>query len=362
MRRFSLHIALICALLGLAPASAAAASRWVVRGGGNGHGIGMSQYGALGFAKHGFSYKQILHHYYTGVKLERASKGRKVRVLLQSGRASVAFKGATRGPAGRMSAGRTYVVKPSRGGRIKLASSGGKLVGVYHSPVNVSTSAKISAGGGRYRGGLEFRLAGGAVTVVNVLGVDDYAKGVIANEEPASWPAAALRAQAVAARSYALASSGTLFADTRSQVYRGVGSESPRTNAAVAATTRAVITYKGRVAQAFFFSASGGHTENVENVFYGAPRGWLKGVDDPYEKGAPLHRWRFSFTTAQLASRLSGLFRGKFEGVSVIKRGSSPRVVWAVVRGSKGKSKVRGATLQARLGLYDTWMTFSRTR
>ena len=94
------------------------------------------------------------------------------------------------------------------------------------------------------------------------------------SESPSSWPAAALQAQAVVARSYALASNVNgkgfnQYADTRSQVYRGYLGEAPSTTAAVAATAGQVVTYAGAVATTFFFSTSGGYTENIENAFVG---------------------------------------------------------------------------------------------
>ena len=97
----------------------------------------------------------------------------------------------------------------------------------------------------------------------------DYVRGVVAKESPASWPIEALKAQAVAARSYAISTAshrGTfdVFDDTRSQAYGGVGAETPKTDQAVSATHLQVVLYQGKVAQTFFFSTSGGHTENNE--------------------------------------------------------------------------------------------------
>ncbi len=344
----------------LVPASVDAA-RFVVRGGGFGHGVGMSQYGAYGLAQHGRDHKQILHHYYTDVKVERTER-KEVRVLLGSGAGSVSFKGATGHSGGRLKASRRYAAKPASGDRVKLVrQDNGKLIDVYKSlRVTRKDGGAISAPSGRYRGALEFRSQGGGLQTVNALDPDAYIRGVIPSEMPPSWPLEALKAQAVAARSYALASKGLLYTDTRSQVYKGANGEHERANRAVEETSREVITYKGQVATAFFFSTSGGRTEDVENVFYGSPLGYLRSVEDPYDNKSPTHRWRREFSTQQMAARLSGLFKGAFEGINVIERGSSPRIVWAVVRGSEGKTKVRGATLKARLGLLDTWAYFTR--
>ena len=128
------------------------------------------------------------------------------------------------------------------------------------------------------------------------------------------------------------------------------------------ATAGEVLRYGGEIATTFFFSTSGGMTENVENSFYGPPRPYLKGVEDPYDDGSPKHRWRFSFSQRQMQARLAGLVKGRYRAIRVVKRGVSPRIVWADVVGSRGSTRVRGATLRWRLGLNDTWAYFSRLR
>src|SRR5918998_103689 len=97
--RHALRLTLLLLAL-LAPAAAQAATTHVVRGAGFGHGIGMSQYGAYGFAQQGLGFERILAHYYRGTKLSQAPS-RPVRVLLQASRSSVRFRGVRRGPGGR---------------------------------------------------------------------------------------------------------------------------------------------------------------------------------------------------------------------------------------------------------------------
>ena len=114
----------------------------------------------------------------------------------------------------------------------------------------------------------------GSLNVVNALPVDQYVKGVIPNESPASWPPAALQAQAVAARSFALTgevggNGFDLYDDTSSQVYEGLDSETAATNAAADATRGQVLTYGGEIAETYFSACSGGHTESIQNVFFG---------------------------------------------------------------------------------------------
>jgi stage II sporulation protein D len=366
----------LCLLLCLAalPAQASAASRFVIRGAGFGHGVGMSQYGAYGFALHGVGYRDILAHYYTGTTVGTVEVGREVRVLLQSPRGNASFTGATRAGDRRLDPARTYQAR-GRGDFVDLLSARGHRLATFGAPLRVTGPNPLTlrgrAGNGRsngtYRGALEF-LPGrfGGVNAVNAVGLDDYVQGVVPAESPASWPPDALKAQAVAARTYAITTSKggagwDQYPDTRSQVYAGVAGERPTSNQAVAETRGEVVTYQGQPVVTYFFSTSGGQTENVENTPLGRePRPWLRSVEDPYDDVSPKHRWgpiRMSLTGA--GSKLRGLVKGRFRGIKVLRRGASPRVVAADVVGSRGKTRVNGATLRARLGLFDTWAFFT---
>ena len=112
----------------------------------------------------------------------------------------------------------------------------------------------------------------------------------------------------------------------------------------------------------YFFSTSGGYTEDVENVFTGAtPEPWLHGVEDPYDDSSPYHRWGpYTSPTRGFAAKLGGWVRGRFRGLNMLQRGVSPRVVRAEVRGSGGSTVVTGPQLRARLGLRDTWFYVRR--
>ncbi len=291
--------ATLAALL-LLPASAGAATRWVVKGGGWGHGIGMSQYGAFGMAQQGSSYREILTHYYTGTEVSRADT-QTIRVLLQTNRPKASFTGVARAGDRTLKPAKTYQARVAGDG-VELRDSEGKKVGSFGAPVAVSAPNGFRLGGtaingvtsGTYHGTIELRpSAGGGLTVVNALSLDSYVQGVVPGEMPSSFHPEALKAQAVAARSYALTTDrgGEVFdqyPDTRSQVYRGVSAETSKTNTAVAETAGEVVKYDGKVAVTYFFSTSGGHTENVENVFYGGqPAPYLKGVEDPGDEIAP---------------------------------------------------------------------------
>ena len=200
---------------------------------------------------------------------------------------------------------------------------------------------------------------------VHKIALDTYVRGVVSAEVSPSWPLAALEAQAVASRTYALTahaggSKFDVYADTRSQVYRGVAAQTPQTDAAVAATAGQIVTYAGKPAITYFFASSGGRTEDVEDSFVGSePEPWLRGVLDEYEPHVDHHTWKLTLTFAAAAAKLHGLVHGRFEGIEVLKRGFSPRIVSAYVLGSGGRTPVSGPTLAERLGLFSAWAYFS---
>jgi stage II sporulation protein D len=375
MRRFAPAAAIVLALLAAAP-SADAAGRLVIKGRGYGHGIGMSQYGALGYAQHGYAYGDILRHYYTGTDLSQLSPAPNVRVLLQSTR-RVKVAGASAAGTKVLNPARTYSAETTAGG-ITLRSSTGRRLGTYVAPLRfvapeagalqLRGRAANGLADGRYRGSLEISPSARGVMAVNSLSLEEYVRGVISAESPAGWPAEALKAQAVAARTYAVTTNaGTAsdpfdqYADTRSQMYKGIAAEFPSTDAAVQATAGQVVAQAGKPVATYFFSTSGGQTENVEFSFIGAlPQPWLKGVDDPFDDASPKHTWGpINLTAKSAKARLRGVLRGEFRGIRVVQRGTSPRIVRADVIGTTGVTSVTGPELRRRFGLNDTWATFT---
>jgi stage II sporulation protein D len=364
--RLAVAIAALGSLASFAPAASASVS-WVVHGRGFGHGVGMSAYGAYGFALHGKSYQFILGHYFTGTTIGTMDEPRVVRVLLDIAGDDVGFSRATsacgvaldpaRGYRAHRS-GTTVVLQSSSGKR--LAGCGGKLRAAGQGTIEI-------AGLGIYRGALETvptESDPGSLNVVNALAVDQYVKGVIPNESPPSWPREELRAQAIASRSFALTAGVggngfDLYADTRSQVYKGLESEYTTTNAAAEATKGQVVMYGGKVAETLFSACSGGHTESVVNVF-GSSIPYLVGVPDPYDYYCPLHKWTLRFSGPEISAKLGGYLKGKLKRVAVTKRGVSPRIISAKLIGTGGVSTVSGEQLEVALGGYDTWMSFEK--
>jgi stage II sporulation protein D len=352
------------AVLAFAPVTAHAAEEWVADGRGWGHGVGLSQYGAYGFAEHGKSYKKILGHYYTGTRLGSAG-GENVRVLVGGGD-HISFSGAERACGKRLKEKKGYRFERSGGGVALATDAGNRLASCGDAGGARGGSGVKYAGRGEFRGELLAVATGGGLNAVNRLGIDEYVKGIVANEVPSSWPPEALRAQAVVARSYALATTVDgdgfdLYDDTRSQVYDGKDSETKPTNRAVKATGGEVVKDGGEIAVTFYFSTSGGQTENIENSFVGSgSRSYLKGVRDPYDDASPHHRWKEMFSRAELENRLSGYVQGRLQDIEVAKTGVSPRIVRARIVGSGGKELISGPTLQSRLGLMSTWVRFKK--
>jgi stage II sporulation protein D len=349
---------------------AAKARAWVVNGAGFGHGVGLSQYGAYGYAKHGFKYDQILTHYYTGTTIG-STTDRSIRVLLRDGARSVAFRGAGSACGAGLSPGKGYVAKRKGSGVVVRNKKGRRIARCGAAMTAVGSPTVTVSGKGTYRGSLEVRASGSGLAAINVVELEDYVRGVVSRESPASWPLEALKAQAVAVRSYALSTGirgGTfdVYDDTRSQAYGGVAAETAKTDNAVNATHLQVVMYGTKIAQTFFFSTSGGHTENNEfsSLGFGQPAiPYLRGVDDPYEAdaGSPYEHWKRKFSISRMNSALHSIgLRGKLKNVTVTQRGTSPRIVRANLVGTGGTATVNGPQLRDALGLPDTWAFFKK--
>ncbi len=184
-------------------------------------------------------------------------------------------------------------------------------------PLSANTKAITWFKGYAYYGDFEyFRYTNDKLTVVNILNIEDYVKGVLPYEMSSSWPQEALKAQALCARSYFATSVGKfssygfdLTNDDLSQVYRGTNSATSATDAAVDATAGEYVTYNGSVCSTFYFSSDGGGTEDSENIFLTALP-YLRGVLDPYEDAVPQSlnsrkSWSYEFTGAQIAAKLA---------------------------------------------------------
>jgi stage II sporulation protein D len=291
--------------------------------------------------------------------------------LLLDGARSVSFRGAGSACGATLKTTKAYVAK-RKGPGVVLRTKKGKLIARCGGALTAAGAPTIVVGGkGTYRGSLEVRPSSTGLDAINVVELEDYVRGVISRESPSSWPPEALKAQAVAARSYVLSTAAhgstfDVFDDSRSQAYGGVVAETAKTDQAVAATRLQVVLYAGQVAQTFFFSTSGGHTENNEfsSLGFGQPPiPYLRGVDDPFEAdaGSPYEHWKRKFSFGRMNSALRGLgLRGKLKNIVVTQRGTSPRIVQANLIGTGGTTTVNGPQLRDALSLPDTWAFFKK--
>lgn len=341
-----------------APVAAMSAPTYVLTGGGYGHGVGLNQYGALAQAKASRDYREILAFYYPGTELTRAAVT-KVRVLIADGRPSVKLASAVpysvrdgSGVSAELQPGE-ITVKPDL--RVLVDGKPTRLTGPLAFVPGSGT--RLQFDGKEYRGEIRLSVVSGALQVIDVLGLDAYLLGVVPGEVPKEWPTAALQAQAVAARSYALASivrnkPFDLYSDTRSQVYYGVSAEAPTTTAAVKATRGQILSFAGKVVTAFYYSSSGGRTASSKDVF-GIVTPYLQARDDPWDTLSPYHHWApRTFTAATLgqAFRLSA----PVIDVKVEPSNSGRPLSVTLVKKTGASVLLRGADVRAKLGLRST--------
>jgi stage II sporulation protein D len=366
-----MRVVLIAAAL-LAFPAAAGADDVVIDGRGWGHGVGLSQWGAYGYAlREGSDHRFILTHYYPGTDVGSAPSARMRVRLKRAGALRVC--GATRardagGRSVRLSDARTYRFAALATDRLAMADTSGGRRARLRAPVTITGGSSTCMRGaaengvrdGAYRGRMVLERDGAGVLAVNHASLEHYLYGVVPAEMPSTWPAEALAAQAVVARSYALRSIRTaaafdVYADVRSQVYRGVTGEADASTAAVRATRARVVLAGEEVAQTFFFSTSGGRTAANEEEWGGTPISYLRSVEDPHDDLSPYHTWQARFREREAARELRGLTSGEFESLAVASRTESGRAATVDIVGSGGTNTVPAATIRARLGLRSTW-------
>ncbi len=337
-------------------------------GHGWGHGVGMSQWGTLGYAERGWLYDAILAHYYPGTTLGPAPVA-KLRVLLVENAAKVVLSSDQPWKV-RDADGEVQALEPGKltlrpGLKVRFPTSAQPTQ--LSQPVTfLPGKAPLQVNGKPFRGTLDVTVAKAKLQVVNVVPLEGYLKGVVPSEMPSGWPAEALKTQAVAARSYALANRTTtgqfdVYADVRSQVYLGMSNESPAASAAVDATKGQVLLFGGKVADALFFSSSGGRTAAPAEVFAGTKfPPYLVPVADPYDTASPNHDWGPLPVDVNAAGKKLGL-KGRLTDLR-LEPWPSGRVKTATALGLAASGletevTVTGAQLRSLLGLRSTWLT-----
>lgn len=242
----------------------------------------------------------------------------------------------------------------------------GQTLGTFQGPLRAEHEQEsLSINGNAFRGNLSLLpAAAGGFHVVNEVLLEDYLKSVVPSESPASWPQQSLQAQAMAARTYAVANWGKNKADgfdmnddTSDQVYKGMSTEHPATQEAVAATRSQIITYGNKPITALFFSASGGHTDSSKEV-WGVDLPYIQPVPD-FDQAASRYRWTLSRSETQLRAALAELGHhvGTIRQIEAIEHTPHDRVKQLKIVGSQGSVVVDGNRFRFAAKLYSTKFT-----
>jgi SpoIID/LytB domain protein len=366
------------------PAISARSGSFTIRGAGWGHGWGMSQYGAYGAARNGLSWKQILAFYYPGTRLNELQSGTKIKVWVTADNDNSLRVLPASGLAVSDTAGHRYTVptgakytawRISRAGtgyRLSYRTSSGSYVtkstGLTTGTWSFSANSKIVRvvlpnGSVRpYRGSVALIKRGtGGRTVNNVL-LEDYVKGVVPAEMPTSWAVNAVRAQAVAARSYAVrlqrfsGNSGYDICDTTAcQVYGGMGRETSGGNAAVRATARTIVTYRGVVALTQYASSNGGHSARGDYAYLAAQR-------DPYDGVIKSQAWTRTLSASSIGRAWPSV--GTVQQLKITSRDGAGawggRVKAIKIIGTSRSTTVSGTTFQRMFGMRSSLYTVTQ--
>ena len=216
----------------------------------------------------------------------------------------------------------------------------------------------IWVGQKRYAGQLKIFIFDNQILVVNVLGIEKYLSSVVGSEMPAKWPFEALKAQAIASRTYALKQKGNPLYDIDStnmnQVYIGLEARTHRTKRAVKSTRSLVLTYKNKLINALFHSSSAGMTENSQDVWKNEYP-YLSSVED-FDKNNPKLRWHKKFSYEQLQKLFPNI--GAIQQIEILDVTNTGRVKNVKIRGNFGSVQISGVDIRKRLNLKSTLVRF----
>lgn len=310
------------------------------------------------------SIKPLKHYFWTSIlfwllAIAPAQASLVLRIAIQEGAKEVKV-GSSTSAIVRDGAGRAIgELQPTKGFAAELRSGKVALANWVSGQMWIEPKGEgyVWIGDRWYRGRTHIIPSKSGITAINYVDIEQYLYSVIGAEMNGNWPQAALKAQAVAARSYALnkrQENSNNFYDLGNdqlwQVYQGIKTESPGTYAAVDATRGQVLTYNGQIILALFHSSSGGHTENVEDV-WSNPLPYLRAVPD-FDQDAPVYEWTESFTQSELKQRISGV--GNI--ISMTPQTTTPHnsVITIKVLGDAGVKTLQGTDITAALGLKST--------
>lgn len=353
-------------------AHAAGPASVTLDGSGWGHGRGLSQYGAKGAAQSGLTAGEILDFYYPGTQSARA--GGAITALLTADTTDNLIVGHRTGLQARsVRTGQVWSLARRGATRWMLTPVGTSTTRLWvrtdkwRFVRDIAGQAEFLAGGHEmrlfapgswtdYRGRLRSAVpsSGTGRDTVNIVKLETYLRGVVPVEMPASWAPAAVQAQAVAARTYAVFERTTtnrghfdVWDTTRSQVYRGASAEHPDSDAAIAATAAVVRTHDGKPAFAQFSSSNGGWTAAGSVPYQVEKR-------DPYEatSGNPYNSWSVTLTDDAIERRIPAI--GDFQRIVVLDTTPGGRVERVRVVGAKAYRTFTGEGLRSAFGLRST--------
>jgi stage II sporulation protein D len=381
-------------------------SGFLFHGRGSGHGLGMSQWGARGRAAAGQSYRTILGAYYHGAQLTTRDTSGLIRVSLTHGALDLARPWPHLFGAYPMVAGPIAIsglrLKVGAGDNLGFGVNGsGQPIAYVAGPdgstkgqpsviskaLTISTAAPagirtnlLQTLDGDFHSGSEFRRYVGTLVIipkgdtrilpVNVLPIEQYLQGVVPAEMPPSWGAEALKAQAVAARTYALRQIALndnpdfdLEGNQFDQAYSGLSQRRPSSDDAVSSTQGQVLTSGGHLIDALFTASDGGHSSDSEYGFIRWDAGlkkaphvdYLRGIADPFDHAPPWEVGPFSPDSAATVLKDGGLDLGdRLVGIDVLQRSPAGRLLGVRLRGSSRSKELSGPSLRALFGLPDT--------
>jgi len=400
----SVIFSFISSSLASSPANAVP-NEWIIVGSGWGHGVGLSQYGALGQALDGRSWQDILSHYYPGSSLSDSPVDKQIIVGLSQDKTAVFVRldkftddaqlemSIDGNPVATIGSGTVIRIESngnsvvtsggddgraeSRGTGKKISfriSAGSGLINTNSGTPETNAGSALSSPGHRYKYGTLNVVYGGdndgradLYTSISMRLADEYPLGIA--EMSSSWPKAALVAQVVASRSYGLgkANSGIrgncgchIYNNATDQVYVGYSKESDPWRDAVnsalnGAGQPAVLTFGGKAITAYFASSTGGRTMSTLDA-WGGNVSWSQSVDDNWSLNArnPNSRWGVRMSQSAMAAAL-GL--SNVQSIDVVERYSSGAARTLVAKDSNGGSvTLSGRTFQARMKLKSTYV------
>ena len=224
--------------------------------------------------------------------------------------------------------------------------------------VKSSDGRGIWVGQKRYSGILNLLVLDSEILVINILGIEKYLSSVVGSEMPAKWPLEALKAQAIASRTYALKQKGNPIYDIdstqKNQVYNGLESRTHKTARAVRSTRSLVLTYKNKLINALFHSSSGGMTENSQDVWKNEYP-YLSSVRD-FDRNNPKLQWKKKFSSGELQKLFPEI--GGIKKIEILNITNTGRVKNVKIFGKYGSDQISGVDIRKRMNLKSTFMRF----